>query len=198
MRQEAGSQRPGGPASSSSFSFDVTINDDLAVRTPIVNQAEASFLAQSLGTALTSRSNEVTTLVDAPDLTVTKTHTGGFVGGLPTPFTITVSNTGTIPTDGTAGDVSDTFPLHRVHIDHGRLSAGVGLPRGPRTRAHCARSNVLGAGAAYPPILVNAVVADPPPATIDNTAVVDGGGDSDPTNNQSTDTGPGPSRPTSP
>jgi uncharacterized repeat protein (TIGR01451 family) len=181
----------GGLANSSSFRFDVTIDGDLPARFPIVNQAQASFLAQSLGTPLTSLSNEATVLVDAPDLTLTKTHTGGFVGGATTPFTITVSNAGTIPTDGTAVTVSDTFPstaftsITVVSAPGWDCSGTTGLV------LDCARSDVLAAGAAYPPILVNAVVADPPPATIDNTAVVDGGGDGDPTNNQSTDTGPG-------
>jgi uncharacterized repeat protein (TIGR01451 family) len=160
-------------------------------RFPIVNQAGASFLAQSLGTPLTSLSNEVTTLVDAPDLTLTKTHTGGFVGGAPTPFTISVSNAGTIPTDGTTVTVSDTFPspaftsITIVSALGWDCSGTIGLV------LDCTRTDVLAAGASYPPILVNALVADPPPATIDNTAVVDGGGDSDPANNQSTDTGPG-------
>jgi uncharacterized repeat protein (TIGR01451 family) len=182
----------GGPASSSSFGFDVRIDADLAARFPIVNQAGASFLAQSLGTPLTSLSNKVTTLVDAPDLTLTKTHTGGFVAGAPTRFTISVSNVGTIPTDGTTTvTVSDTFPsaaftsITIVPTPGWDDCSVTGLV------LDCARTDVLAAGATYPAILVDAVVADPPPATIDNTAVVDGGGDSDQANNQSTDTGLG-------
>ena len=43
----------------------------------------------------------------------------------------------------------------------------------------CSRSDALAGNDAYPPILVDATVADPAPATIVNTATVSGGG-SDP------------------
>ena len=53
----------------------------------------------------------------------------------------------------------------------------------------CTRSNPLPGGQAYPPIVVNATVADPVPATVINTATVTGGGDVDDTNNSATDAG---------
>ena len=53
----------------------------------------------------------------------------------------------------------------------------------------CTRSDPLPAGQPYPPIIVNATVADPVPATVINTATVTGGGDVDDTNNSATDAG---------
>ncbi len=53
----------------------------------------------------------------------------------------------------------------------------------------CTRSNPLPAGQPYPPIIVNATVADPAPATVVNTATVSGGGEIDDTNNSATDAG---------
>ena len=53
----------------------------------------------------------------------------------------------------------------------------------------CTRTNPLPAGQPYPPIIVNATVADPAPSTVINTATVAGGGDIDDSNNSATDAG---------
>ena len=53
----------------------------------------------------------------------------------------------------------------------------------------CTRPDALPAGQPYPPITVNATVADPAPATVINTATVAGGGDIDDSNNSATDAG---------
>jgi uncharacterized repeat protein (TIGR01451 family) len=179
----------GTPGASTSYSFDVTVDGDNPDGAEIVNRAHADFFAQSLGTPLAADA-EVTTIVAAPDLTIAKSHTGPLTGGTVVPFTVAVENVGSLRTDGSTVTVSDTFPADSFS------SVVVGTAPGwscsvAATMLTCTRSDPLPAGEAYPPIQVNAQVVPSPPAEIQNTAVVSGGGDSDDTNNSSTDVGPG-------
>ena len=182
------------PGNSTSFSFDVTINPGLSVGTQIVNQAAAQFLSQTLATALTATTPQVVTTVDAPDLTLTKSHSPPFVAGGTTTFTLTVSNIGTIATDGTPVTVTDNVPNGAAGFDSIAVASAPGwactIAPGT-TNLTCTRSDPLAAGSAYPPILVTAAVHNPVSPTIQNTAAVAGGGDSDPTDNTDTDVGAG-------
>jgi uncharacterized repeat protein (TIGR01451 family) len=174
-----------------SFSFIVTIGSDASNGDRITNSSSATFLGQSLGSQLSAVTNVVETVVAAPDLTIAKTHTGDFVGGTTVPFTLTVTNTGAAPTDGSPVTVTDAFPPAAFSSI---TASGAGwtctVPAGT-TNLTCTRTIGLPAGGSYPPITVNAVVVPSPPASIANTASVTGGGDSNATNNQSTDTGTG-------
>jgi uncharacterized repeat protein (TIGR01451 family) len=184
------------PGASTSLSFDVTIDGDLPARDQIVNSATATFIAQSLGNALTSITPDVTTVVDAPDLTIAKSHSGSFVGGATTPFMLTVSNAGTIATDGSPVTVADNFPSGATGFDSISVSSAPGWTctiAAGTTSLTCTRNDPLTAGSSYPPIVVAAVVHDPAPSALSNTVTVAGGGDSEPTNNQATDTAVGTS-----
>ena len=180
----------GSSGDNASFSFDVTVDANNPDGAEIVNRAHASFFGQTLGVPLTAESAAVTTTVAAPDLTITKTHTGPLTGGVSTPFTLVVSNEGADATDGSTVTVSDTFPAAAF--------ASVAVTSAPgwscgvvATAVTCTRSDVLAAANAYPPIQLSALVVPVPPAQIENTATVAGGGDSVLTNNSSTDVGPG-------
>jgi uncharacterized repeat protein (TIGR01451 family) len=178
-----------GPGETACLRFRVQVAADAPRSSEIVNQGYASFVGATLGTQfLEERSNPVTTVVSGADLVPSKTHAGGtFVGGGDYDFTIGVANAGDITTNGTV-TVEDTF-------DPGQFSsvntaAGVGWACSVAASAvTCTRTNPLPPGQPYPPITVNATVADPAPPTVINTATVSGGGDIDDTNNSATDAG---------
>ena len=180
----------GSSGDSASFSFDVTVDATNPDGAQIVNRAHASFFGQTLGVPLTAESDAVTTTVAAADLTIAKTHTGPLTAGVSTPFTLVVANEGTDATDGSTVTMSDTFPAAAF--------ASVAVTSAPgwscgvvATAVTCTRTDVLADGSAYPPIQLSALLVPVPPAQIENTATVGGGGDSVLTNNSSTDVGPG-------
>lgn len=107
----------------------------------------------------------------APDLTITKTHTGAFTrGDSGRAFTLTVTNSGNVATTSGEVTVVDTLPagLSATAI------AGTGWTCVLGTLT-CKRTGVLGAGTSYPPITVTTDVAANAPATVTNTATVSGG-----------------------
>jgi uncharacterized repeat protein (TIGR01451 family) len=117
--------------------------------------------------------------VAAPDLTITKTHFGNLTQGqIGAVYTITVTNSGTAPTNGSTVTVSDLLPAGLTAT----ATAGTGWnctqPAGP-----CTRSDVLAPSANYSPLAVSVNVAANAAATLINTATVTGGGDSNPGNN---------------
>ena len=180
----------GGPATSTTIAFDVTVDSGLTSGTPIANSATASFLSQTLGTEQSVESNEVVLDVQAPDLVMSKSHADPPPGG-PVVFTLGVVNDGSAPTAGSV-TVSDSFPsaaFSSISIDSSTgwdCSATVGLD------LSCTRSDALPAGSAFPPIVVEAALVGSPPALFSNTAEVAGGGDPNPVNNVAIDYLPAP------
>ena len=116
--------------------------------------------------------------VSAPSLTIDKSHTGNLVGGQPTTFTIAVANAGNSPTDGSTVTVTDPFPATSFSSIANAEGDGWSCAVAGLTLT-CSRSDALAANNGYPPILVDATVQDPAPATISNTATVSGGGSAD-------------------
>ena len=90
----------------------------------------------------------VTPIARAPDLTITKSHTGNFTQGQTATYTITVTNNGAVPTSGTVV-VTDPMPAPLTP----RTGSGSGwtcdILTGP---IRCQTSAVLAPGASYPPI----------------------------------------------
>ena len=127
----------------------------------------------------------VTSIARAPDLTITKSHTGNFRQGQTATYTITVSNiTGTAPTSGTVV-VTDPMPSP--------LTPGTGSGSGWTCVTllgliRCETSAIRAPGASYPPITVTASIAPNAPPTILNMATVSGGGDANAANNSASDT----------
>ncbi|HMH53205.1 MAG TPA: IPTL-CTERM sorting domain-containing protein, partial [Candidatus Acidoferrum sp.] len=119
--------------------------------------------------------------VATPDLAIAKTHTGTFVKGQTSDYTITVSNVGAGPTSGTV-TVTDTLPAGLTAT----AMSGTGWTCTLGTLT-CTRSDALAAGASYPPITLTVSIAATAPNSLSNTATVSGGGDTSPANNSVTD-----------
>ncbi|MQA74706.1 MAG: DUF11 domain-containing protein [Solirubrobacterales bacterium] len=190
---------------SAQVSFDVTV-DAVPSGTEITNASRADFFAETLGAPLSADSNAVTSTVAAPDLTLSK-EPASFtaVGGATQDFTLTVTNAGDAPTDGSQVTVTDDVAgAPPGAFDSIESVGGVGWNCSPTTTPTptpativCERATPapLGAGDSYPPIQITAgVVGSPPAGEIANTASVAGGGDGDPTNNSGTNVGQATSR----
>ena len=163
------------PGETDTVTFDVTIDADDSPGQQIVNQATANFNGLTLGTPFFDTSPQVTNTVSAPSLTLAKSHTGSFIGGQATTFTLDVSNVGNLGTDGSTVTVTDPFPASSFTSLANAGGDGWSCAIAGLTLT-CTRSDVLAGGNSYPPILVDATVQDPAPATVTNTATVSGGG----------------------
>jgi uncharacterized repeat protein (TIGR01451 family) len=108
----------------------------------------------------------------APDLMLVKTHVGNFAAGqVGASYRLIVSNGGNGPTTGMVM-VVDALPA-------GLAATAIGGSGWTCTliSLNCSRSDVLNAGASYPPITLTVNVAANAPASITNVANVSGGGD---------------------
>jgi uncharacterized repeat protein (TIGR01451 family) len=119
-----------------------------------------------------------------PDMTVASTHVGNFFPGENfAPYTVTVTNSGGGPTSGTVTAI-DTAPP-------GATVAGIGSTgwtcNFTNVVVTCTRSDALAPGASYPPITVEVNIPSNAPATITNTVTVGGGGETNTSNDTSTD-----------
>lgn len=175
------------PGASYAVTFDVRVDGPSPAvpgGTVVRNTATSSYSSQTLGTALTTVSTAEVT-VAAPDLAISKTHTGTFVRGGQGTFTLGVRNTGPVASQGLV-TVSDTLPSGLTFASAG----GTGWTCSGTTTVTCTRSDALAAGSAYPPITVTVDVTNDSPATVANTATVAGGGDSPDDDNSTVDSVP--------
>jgi uncharacterized repeat protein (TIGR01451 family) len=109
-------------------------------------------------------------VVNGPDLSITKSHSDPFTQGDPgDTFTITVSNVGASATSGLV-TVTDALPASLTGV----LMSGGGWSCAVPT---CTRSDVLAAGASYPPITLTVSVDGAAPPHVINTVTVSGGGE---------------------
>jgi uncharacterized repeat protein (TIGR01451 family) len=132
--------------------------------------------------------NQATASIDvfAPDLAITKTHSGTFTRGQTgAVWTITVSNVGFGPTVGTV-TVVDTLPAVTNPPVPTAIS-GTGWTCTLATLT-CTRADALASGSSYPAITLTVNIPKNIQNTFTNKAVVSGGGDVNPTNNTATDT----------
>ncbi|MGW5662830.1 hypothetical protein ACWEWG_22445 [Streptomyces sp. NPDC003758] len=120
----------------------------------------------------THTATDPTTITGAcpPSLTIGKSHSGSFVRGQSGSYTVTVGNNGTGPTDGSTVTVTDTLPAGLT----GTALSGTGWSCALATLT-CTRSDVLAAGASYPPLTLTVDVACTAPDGVTNTATVSGG-----------------------
>ena len=131
----------------------------------------------------TGNSATATLAVGAPDLTVSKSHTGAFAQGeVGAQYTITASNVGSAPTEGTAVTVTDALPAGLTAT----AMSGTGWTCDVGT-VSCTRSDALAAAASYPVITLTVTVAANAPPSLTNTVTVAGGGDASPANNTGSD-----------
>ncbi|HET7749364.1 MAG TPA: hypothetical protein VFK81_08285 [Terriglobales bacterium] len=131
--------------------------------------------------------NQATATIDveAPDLAITKTHSGTFNRGQTgAVWTITVSNVGFGPTVGTV-TVVDTLP----NVQNPPVPTAISGTGWTCTLATltCTRADALPSGSSYPPITLTVNIPINIQNNFTNTATVSGGGDVNPTNNTATD-----------
>ena len=126
----------------------VTVNVNGNASTPQVNSVSVSG-----GGSAAANASDSTTILGAPSLSITKTHSGNFTQGQQGAiYTVTVTNApGAAATTGTV-TVTDTLPSG---FSFGSMS-GTGWSC---TAPTCTRSDALGGGASYPPITVTVNIA---------------------------------------
>jgi uncharacterized repeat protein (TIGR01451 family) len=121
------------------------------------------------------------TIINMPDLAISKTHAGNFNAGMAGTYTIVASNVGGSATSGTV-TVVDSLPSGLS------LSSMTGTGwTCDATMVICTRSDALAGGRSYPPIVLVVNVASSAPGTVTNTASVSGGGESNTANDTATD-----------
>jgi uncharacterized repeat protein (TIGR01451 family) len=119
-----------------------------------------------------------------PDMTLGKSHVGNFTRGLTASYTVPVSNVSLYgPTSGTV-TVNDTLPVGVIPTS----ASGTGWTCSVASQTvSCTDSTVLAPNSSYPPITINANVAQTAPSTVTNTAIVSGGGEVNLANDTATD-----------
>jgi uncharacterized repeat protein (TIGR01451 family) len=125
-------------------------------------------------TSTGSGSNTATLVVAAPDLRVSKSHSGAFTVGTNGAYTITVDNVlGGIGTTGTI-TVTDTLPTGLSFVSTG--SGGTGWSCGSSGQiVTCTSSSVIAAGATGAAITLNVAVAAIAVPSVINNVTVSGG-----------------------
>ena len=140
---------------------------DLTLTVSVANNAPASVTNTAsvagggeVNTANDSASDP-TTISQVVDLTIAKSHSGNFTqGDSADTYTITVSNVGSGPTDGSLVTVTDTLPtgLAPTAADNGLLNGWSVLVSGQTITA--TRSDVLASGDSYPDLTLTVSVAN--------------------------------------
>jgi uncharacterized repeat protein (TIGR01451 family) len=153
------------PAATAYSPITVTVNVTGAATSPQVNQASVSG-----GGSPTASVSDSTTILIAPALSITKTHSGNFTQGQQgATYTVTVSNAaGAAPTTGTV-TVTDSLP---PGLSFGVMSG----PGWACVAPNCTRSDALAGGASYPPITVTVNVTGGAASPQNNSVSVSGGG----------------------
>jgi uncharacterized repeat protein (TIGR01451 family) len=129
-------------------------------------------------------SSDPTTINGVADVTIAKSHTGNFSQGQAgATYTLTVTNAGGAATSGTV-TVTDTLPASLSYVS----ATGTGWTCGVAGQTvTCTRSNALAAGASYPAITVTVNVSPTAPSSVTNTGSVSGGGQTNTSNDSSSD-----------
>ena len=156
----------------------LTVNVALNAPSPITNTATVSGGSEANAANDTASDSA---LVDAPDLTVTKTHFGPvdgnfFQGETGATYNISVANKGALPTNSTV-TLIDTLPTGMTAT----AISGTGWSCTLATLT-CTRSDTLAPALAYPTITLTVNVALDAPASTVNNVTVSGGGEVNTTN----------------
>ncbi len=164
---------------SASAQFTVTVNVANNAAAAVTNTATVSGGGDVNPNDNTA--NDVTTIIQVADLTITDTNSVSFIQNNPASYTLVVSNVGPGPTVGTV-TVIDTLPS-------GLTAQGIAGTNWTCTLSTltCTRSDVLAPGASYPPITVSVWVNANAPAQVTNLATVSGGGELNTSNDSASD-----------
>jgi uncharacterized repeat protein (TIGR01451 family) len=118
-----------------------------------------------------------------PDMTVSKTHVGNFTRGSNASYTVTASNISPYGSTDAIVTLNDTLPIGLTPTS----ASGTGWSCSiDALTVSCTDGTVLPGVSSYPPITINALVAQTAPSTVTNTAIVGGGGEINLTNDTST------------
>jgi large repetitive protein len=131
----------------------------------------------------TNDGSSVTIGAIAPDLTITKTHTGNFTRGQTGVYSITVKNIGAGASVAPVNMI-DTLPTGLIPT----AASGSGWNCSITSQVvNCSRSDVLNTNDSYAPILITVDVSQTAGSSLTNTASVSGGGQVNTTNDSSDD-----------
>lgn len=165
----AGGSLPAGPGTTCTIIINVTS----ATPGSLSNTASGV----SSNEAVTGSSSNASILIaTAPDLKITKTHSGKFVVGTLGTYTLSVDNT--LGNGATTGNitVTDTLPTGLGYVAAG--SGGSGWACGASGQlVTCTSTTTLAAGATAAPITLNVSVAAPAVPNVTNNVNVSGGGE---------------------
>ena len=165
----------------------------LPITVAVANNAPANVINTATvsggGELLTGNNSasDATTIIQAADLTIAKSHSGNFrQGNAADTYTITVTNSGPGPTTGTV-TVSDTLPaeLTPTAANSGVINGWTVSTNGQTVTA--TRSDTLASAGSYPALTLTVAVANNAPVNVTNTATVSGGGELNTANNSATD-----------
>jgi uncharacterized repeat protein (TIGR01451 family) len=135
----------------------ITLTVNVASNAPalITNTATVSGGGDTTPGNNSSSDPTIVTAGPAPDLTISKTHSGNArLGQIGFVYTITVRNVGTAPSSGTV-TVTDALPAGLTATG----ASGTGWACVVGATVTCTRSDALAASAAYPPITLTVNVA---------------------------------------
>jgi uncharacterized repeat protein (TIGR01451 family) len=155
----------------------VTVSVALDAASSLVNTATVSATADR--NVANNTATDPTTITPAPDLTLSKTHTGNFGRGQSAAYTITVRNVGAAATTGQV-QVNENAPQGLTVVS----MSGTGWTC---QSSSCTRTDALAPDTAYPPITVSVAVATNAPLTITNVATVTTSGEGLTSNNSASD-----------
>ncbi len=165
-------------ATAPAITLNVNVGD--AARPSVTNTAEVTTPVESV---TNNNSDSDPTTVDAVDVAITKSHTGSFRVGRNEPYTLQVRNDGTLPTTGTT-TVNDTLPIGMTYFSS---SAPAGWScNGSGSSFSCTNPNPLPVGYDEDITLTVAVDGTAVPLKV-NTATISTPGDTDPSDNSSSD-----------
>ena len=122
--------------------------------------------------------------VNAPDMTIAKSHVDPLIRGSTSTYTLTATNSGNVVTSGTV-TVTDTLPAGLTPT--GAAGAGWTCPAPVGQTVTCTRADALAGGSSYPPITVTVTVLQGAANAVSNSASVSGGGQTNTTNDTATD-----------
>jgi uncharacterized repeat protein (TIGR01451 family) len=171
-----------GATSPNPITLTVVVSPAAFAASPVTNVANISGGGEPAYNNGNNSASDPTTINGAPDLTITKSHTGNFTQGQTgATYSITVTNSGSATTAGLIS-VVDSLPagLTATNIS----GTGWACVLGTLT---CTRNNALAAGASYPVITLTVNVSLSAPATVTNSASVSGGGENNVSNNTAND-----------
>ena len=169
-------------AGTSYLAITLTVNVSVSAPASVTNTATVSGGGET--NTGNNTANDVTSILAAavPDLTIAKSHSGNFTQGqVGATYSIVVTNSGAASTSGTV-TVSDTLPAGLTATAIAGSGWSCAQPAGS-----CTRNDLLGAAASYPAITLTVNVSASAAASVTNTAMVSGGGETNTGNNTASD-----------